>query len=147
MRNAKKWVITFLALMPLLWLLLTVTTGLMGARLDIKSYNFGSIHAVSGSSFKVEYTDNSPAQAILDPFIPAGTNLQDLRSDVLRALVSLATTISSVTFPGIGYMPNTYILIAVLYLFYLFVISFLSIIVDFLTLPIRLVSGWLDSMR
>lgn len=146
MRNAKKWVIMFLALMPLLWFFLTVTTGLMGARLDIKSYNFGSIHPVSGTAYRVEYTDNSPAQAILDPFIPAGISLQDL-TGALRALVDLATTISSVTFPGIGLMPNTYILIAVLYLFYLFVISLLSIIVDFLTLPIRLVSGWLDSMR
>lgn len=147
MKKAKKIVMGFLALMPLLWLLLTVSTGIMGARSDISTYLFGTIHAKSGTTDVIEYTENSAAQAILEPFIPAGTNYNTDFNECQRALFSFANTISSVTFRGVGLMPNTYILIAVLYLFYLFVISLMSIVVDFITLPIRLVSGWLDDAR
>lgn len=147
MKKAKKIVMGFLALMPLLWLLLTVSTGILGARSDIKSYIFGTIHAKSGTNSVIEYTDNSPAQAILEPFIPAGIDFNTDFNECQRALFSFANTVSSVTFRGIDSMPNTYILIVVLYLFYLFIISLMSIVVDFITLPIRLVSGWLDDAR
>lgn len=144
MRKAKHIVMGFLALAPLLWILLVCTTGIMGERADISTYEFGSLSISNADTGAVTYTPNSPAKAILSPFIPEGTAMySDETPQVIRALYKLSLTVSNTTFPGVSSQcPNTILFMAICYLFYLFLLELINLIVTFVSLPIRLVSRW-----
>lgn len=145
MRNAKKWVITFLAVIPILWLILTVSTGLMSSRVQVSDYSFGSVIVNNGS---ISYTSGSPAEAVLSVFIPAGTAVADLTGG-LKACYNLAFMLSSGSTAfllGTGSAPNAALLVALLYLFYLAILELLNMLVSLIVLPVRLCSRWLDSV-
>ena len=146
MRNAKKWVITFLAVIPILWLFLTLTTGLMSSRVQISEYSFGSVMVNNNGA--ISYTSGSPAEAVLSVFIPAGTAVDDLTGG-LKACFNLATLLSSGSTAfllGVGSAPNAAILVSLLYLFYLAVLELLNLAVSLIVLPVRLCSRWIDSV-
>ena len=146
MRNAKKWVITFLAIIPILWLFLTVTTGLMSSRVQISEYSFGSVIVNNGS---ISYTAGSPAEAGLFVFLTEGTAVDDLTGG-LKACFNLATLLSSGSTAfllGVGTAPNAALLVSLLYLFYLAVLELLDLAVSLIVLPVRLCSRWIDSVR
>lgn len=132
--------------MPLLWILLVCTTGLMGERSTIDTYSFGTIHGSSSNIDIIEYTPNSPAKAILNVFIPEGTNPYTDIEGVTRNLYEFALKITHITFPRTDPYPNTYILITVIYMFYLFVIQICILAVDLVSLPIRLCSKFLEGV-
>lgn len=145
MRNAKKWVITFLAVIPILWLFLTLTTGLMSSRVQISEYSFGSVIVNNGA---ISYTSGSPAEAVLSVFIPAGTAVDDLTGG-LKACFNLATLLSSGSTAfllGVGSAPNAALLVSLLYLFYLAILELLNLAVSLIVLPVRLCSRWIDSV-
>lgn len=144
MRKAKHIVMGFLALAPLLWILLVCTTGIMGERADLSRYEFGNMSFSDSDTGAVTYTPDSPCKAILSPFIPEGTPLLSESSpQVIRALYKLSLTLSNTTFPGVSSeCPNTILFVAVCYLFYLFLLELVNLIVSVISLPIRLVSRW-----
>lgn len=145
MRNAKKWVITFLAVIPILWLFLTMTTGLMSARVDISEYSFGSVVVSNGS---ISYTAGSPAEAVLSVFIPSGTAVSDLTGG-LKACYNLAVVLSSGSSAfllGVGGAPNSAILVSLLYFLYLVVLELLNLAVSLIVLPVRLASKFFEGV-
>lgn len=145
MRNAKKWVITFLAVIPILWLFLTLTTGLMSSRVQISEYTFGSVMVNNGA---ISYTAGSPAEAVLSVFIPAGTAVNDLTGG-LKACYNLAALLSSGSTAfllGVGSAPNAAILVSLLYLLYLVVLELLNLAVSLVVLPVRLVSRFFEGV-
>ena len=142
MRKAKNIVMGFLALLPVLWVLLTCTTGFMAARAEIDTYSFGQVSVQEGV---IAYTNASPAKLILSSFIPAGIAPDDL-GGATGAVWNMAVELSQVTFPGVAGAPNTMYLVAGLYLLYLFMLEMINLAISFISLPVRLVSHWLEGV-
>ena len=141
MRKAKNLVMVFLALVPILWILLVCTTGIMAERKPIDQYRFGSVFVNDGV---ISYSSGSPCEAVLSCFIPAGTAVADLTGG-LKACFNLATLLSSGLL-GVGAAPNAALLVSLLYLFYLAVLELLNLAVSLVVLPVRLCSRWIDSV-
>lgn len=145
MRKAKNFVMVFLALLPILWILLVCSTGIMAERKPIDQYRFGSVLVNDGV---ISYSSGSPCEAVLSCFIPSGTAVSDL-TGVLKACFNLATLLSSGSTAfllGVGTAPNAAILVSLLYLFYLAVLELLNLSVSLIVLPVRLCSRWIDSV-
>ena len=145
MRKAKNFVIVFLALVPILWILLVCTTGIMAERKSIDQYRFGSVLVNDGV---ISYSSGSPCEAVLSCFIPAGTAVADL-SGGLKACFNLASALSSGSSAfllGSDGAPNALLLVSLLYFLYLVVLDLLYMVVSLIVLPVRLCSRWIDSV-
>lgn len=145
MRKAKNFVMVFLALVPILCILLVCTTGIMAERKPIDQYKFGSVLVNDGV---ISYSSGSLCEAVLSCFIPSGTAVADL-TGALKACFNLATLLSSGSTAfllGVGTAPNAAILVSLLYLFYLAVLELLNLAVSLIVLPVRLCSRWIDSV-
>ena len=144
MRKAKNFIMIFLACLPVLWLFLVCTTGIMGDRKPISEYSFGSV--LVSSAGVISYTSGSPAEAVLSNFIPAGSSVSDLSGPV-SSLYNLGVLFSdSGVMPGIGSAPSALVLCSLLYFFYLFILEVLYLVVNIICLPVRLCCRWLESV-
>ena len=145
MRKAKNFVMVFLALIPILWIMLVCTTGIMADRKPIDQYRFGSVLVSDGV---ISYSSASPCEAVLSCFIPSGTAVADLTGG-LKACFNLASVLSSGSSAfllGSAGAPNALILVSLLYFLYLVVLELLYMAVSLIVLPFRLCSRWIDSV-
>ncbi len=146
MRKAKNIVFTALAILPVLWVLLLCTTGWMGSRIDPTVTNFGEIR-MEDPNQSITYTDGSACELIMDFFIPEYTQMSgsNVLSPLQENLFYLAKELTGVfSVYGYGFAPNASILIALEYLTYLFMLSVCRLVIDFISLPIKLCMDWLE---
>ena len=141
MKTVKKILMILLAILPVAVVIVYTISGMMTAQKPtLNDVRMGKVTIVDSSShIYVECEQNTLSYYLITPWIPAGAKVTKGFTFTMLQLLEKMQTAGLLTV-------NAYVVIAMIYLQYYIIIGLISIVLDLITLPVKLVERWITKV-